>query len=52
MANNDKIKEIVDLWHKTVIGNIHECAKKQREFADMMWNLYNEMYGEDDGKLI
>jgi hypothetical protein len=45
-----QVKEIVDLWHKTVMGNIYECAKKQHEFSDMMWGLYNEIYGEDDGK--
>jgi hypothetical protein len=46
------VKEIVDLWHKTVIGNIHECAKNQHKFSDLMWKLYTEIYGEDDGKLI
>ena len=35
-------KEIVKLWHETQIGNIHKCREKQLEFAEIMWELYNE----------
>ena len=44
------IKEIVDLWYETQMGNIHKCREKQFEFADLMWELYYEFNGEDDGK--
>ena len=44
------IKEIVDLWHETVSGNMHKCMKKQHEFSDLMWSLHEEFYGEKDGK--
>ena len=43
------VKEIVDLWYETQMGNIHKCQKKQLEFSDVMWNLYEEFYPEDDG---
>ena len=42
------IKEIVDLWYETVYGNMHKCMKKQHEFSDVMWELYNKFNGEDD----
>jgi len=42
------VKEIVDLWYETQMGNIHKCRKKQLEFSDVMWNLYEEFYSEDD----
>ena len=38
------IKEIVDLWHETQIGHYLKCQKKQYEFADMMWELRDEIY--------
>ena len=41
------IKEIVELWHETVSGNMHKCHEKQHEFADLMWSLYEEFYPED-----
>ena len=42
------IKEIVDLWYETQMGNMHKCMKKQHEFQDLMWSLYEELNGEDD----
>ena len=42
------IKEIVDLWYETQMGNMHKCMKKQHEFSDLMWELYEEFNGEDD----
>ena len=44
------IKEIVDLWYETQMGHYLKCQKKQYEFADLMWELYYEFHGEDDGK--
>ena len=44
------IKEIVDLWYETQMGCMHKCRKKQHEFADVMWGLYEEFNGEDNGK--
>ena len=40
-------KDIVRLWHKTQIGNIHECRKNQLIFSDIMWKLY-EKYKEGE----
>ena len=34
-------KELVLLWHETQMGNMHKCKEKQFEFAEMMWELYN-----------
>ena len=39
-------KHIVTLWHETQVGNIHICRKKQLEFAEMMWALYEDMQPE------
>ena len=44
-----KIKDIVDLWHETVIGHYKKCQEKQFEFADIMWELYKEFHPEDNG---
>ena len=41
------IKEIVDLWHETVSGNMHKCMEKQHEFSDLMWSLHERLYGEE-----
>ena len=41
------IKEIVDLWHETVYGNMHKCMEKQHEFSDLMWKLYEENNKEE-----
>ena len=35
-------KELVLLWYETQMGDMHKCRKKQSEFADIMWKLYNE----------
>ena len=48
MAKKITIKEIVDLWYETQMGNMHKCKEKQFEFADLMWGLYEEFNGEDD----
>ena len=43
------IKEIVDLWYETQMGHYLKCQKKQLEFADLMWSLYERFHPEDDG---
>ena len=40
---DEKIKEIVMLWYETQYGHHLKCRNKQIEFADMMWNLYEEI---------
>ena len=45
-----KIKELVDLWFETQRGHYKKCQEKQHELADIMWELYYEFYGEEDGK--
>ena len=42
------IKEIVELWHDSVSGNMHKCHEKNHEFQDLMWNLYEKFYPEDN----
>ena len=50
MAKKITVKEIVGLWYETQMGPYLKCQKKQHELADIMWGLYEEYYGEDDGK--
>ena len=45
-----KVKEIVDLWYETQMGHMKKCQQKQFEFADLMWGLYYEFNGEENGK--
>ena len=47
--NNNGIKKIVDLWYETQMGHYKKCLEKQLEFADMMWNLRDEMYDSMTG---
>ena len=37
------LDDIVRLWHKTQMGNMHECRKNQDIFADIMWKLYEKL---------
>ena len=46
----EMVKTIVDLWYETQLGHYKKCQQKQFEFADLMWGLYEEFHGEDDGK--
>ena len=39
-------RHIVTLWHETQVGNIHTCRKKQLEFSEMMWELYENIQPE------
>ena len=50
MAKKITIKEIVDLWYETQMGHYLKCREKQHELSDIMWRLYEEYYGENDGK--
>tara|TARA_Y100001963_G_C6653548_1_gene386904 strand:+ start:724 stop:870 length:147 start_codon:yes stop_codon:yes gene_type:complete len=47
MAEEKKIKEIVELWHETVSGKMQKCMEKQHEFSDLMWDLYLKFHPED-----
>ena len=40
------LNDIVRLWHKTQMGNMHECKKNQLIFADIMWKLYENIQDE------
>ena len=40
------VKNIVNLWYETQMGCMHKCKKKQHEFADTMWKLYNQLNKE------
>ena len=51
LTDNEKlIKKIVDLWYETQMGHYKKCQQKQHEFADVMWELYEEFNGEENGK--
>ncbi len=50
MAKKITIKEIVGLWYETQMGHYLKCQKKQHELADLMWGLYEEFHGEENGK--
>tara|TARA_Y100000296_G_scaffold73197_1_gene90404 strand:- start:164 stop:295 length:132 start_codon:yes stop_codon:yes gene_type:complete len=41
------LDDIVKLWHKTQMGNMHECKKNQFIFADIMWELYDKLKEEE-----
>ena len=36
-----QVKDIVNLWYETQMGNMHKCKEKQFEFAEIMWGLYD-----------
>ena len=40
-------EDIVKLWYKTQMGNIHECKKNQLIFADIMWTLHENLKEEE-----
>ena len=46
-ANKLLVKSLVDLWYETQMGHYKKCQEKQFEFADIMWELYNEFHGEE-----
>ena len=40
------LNDIVRLWYKTQMGNMHECKKNKLIFADIMWKLYENIQDE------
>ena len=40
------LNDIVRLWYKTQMGNMHECRKNQFIFAEIMWKLYENIQDE------
>ena len=48
-ANKVLVEKLVYLWYETQMGHYKKCQEKQFEFADLMWELYNEFHPEDDG---
>ena len=44
----NEVKKIVDLWYETQMGYMKKCQKKQLEFADLMWELYEEFHGGEE----
>ena len=46
-----KIREIVLLWYETQRGHYRKCREKNIEFADVMWELYEELEQKKDLKL-
>ena len=42
------LDDIVKLWYKTQMGNIHKCRENQFIFADIMWTLYNKLKEKND----
>ena len=47
-TNKVLVEKLVDLWYETQMGYYKKCQEKQFEFADIMWELYNEFHPEDD----
>ena len=47
-ANKVLVEKLVDLWYETQMGHYKKCQEKQFEFADIMWELYNDLHPEDD----
>ena len=41
-----EIKELVNLWIKTQLGHHLDCREATKEFADIMWGLYEEQKNE------
>jgi hypothetical protein len=41
------LDDIIRLWYKTQMGNIHECRKNQLIFSDIMWKLYERLKEKD-----
>ena len=48
LLQRERVKSLVDLWYETQMGCMHKCMRKQHEFQDLMWGLYEEFNGEDD----
>ena len=42
----DIVIRIVDMWHDSQMGHIDDVRKKESEFADLMWEIKGDIYGE------
>ena len=42
------LDDIIRLWYKTKMGNMHECEKNQHIFSDIMWKLYEKLKEKND----
>ena len=40
------VKDMVNLWVETQMGDMKKCQEKHFEFSDMMWGLYEEVNKE------
>ena len=49
-ANKLLVEKLVELWYETQMGHYLKCQKKQHEFQDLMWGLYDEFNRENDGE--
>ena len=41
-----QIRDIVNLWVESQMGDMKKCQEKHFEFSDMMWKLYEEVNKE------
>jgi len=44
--NCKQVKDMVNLWVETQMGDMKKCQEKHFEFSDMMWGLYEEVNKE------
>ena len=49
-ANKVLVEKLVELWYETQMGYYKKCQEKQFEFADIMWELYNDLHPEGEDK--
>ena len=47
-ANKLLVEKLVELWYETQMGHYKKCQEKQFEFADIMWELYEEFHPEEN----
>ena len=41
--NCKQVRDIVTLWVESQRGDMRKCQEKHLEFADMMWELHEEI---------
>ena len=44
------LNDIIKLWYKTQIGNIHECKKNHLIFHNIMWTLHKKLEENKDSE--
>ena len=47
-TNKVLVEKLVDLWYETQMVHYNKCQEKQHEFADIMWELYEEFHGGEE----